>query len=82
MKKTLKRKGKISLTSYFQEFKKGDKAVLSAEPAYQKGMYPLKFHGRTTTVLERRGKCYEVAIEEGKQKILLVHPVHMKKAVK
>ncbi len=78
MKKALGSKGKISLTNYFQEFKTGDRAVLKAEPAYQKGSYPLKFHGRICVVGDRRGKCYEVLIADGgKKKTLLVHPVHL-----
>jgi len=77
MKKALGSKGKISITKYFQEFKEGDKAVLKAEPAYQNGMYPLKFHGKICVVSGKRGKCYEVTIRDGKQKTLLVHPVHL-----
>jgi len=80
MTKALRRKGKISLTNYFQEFKEGEKAILKAEPAYQKGMYPLKFHGKIVTVGSRKGRCYETVINEGKQKTLIVHPVHLKKA--
>jgi len=78
MKKAFGSRGKISLTNYFQEFKKGDSAVLKAEPAYQNGIYPLKFHGRICVVEARRGKCYEVMIKDGgKKKTLLVHPVHL-----
>jgi ribosomal protein L21E len=39
LSKTQRTKGKISLTKYFQKFKQGDKVVLKAEPAVQKGMY-------------------------------------------
>ena len=79
MKKERRKKGKISMTNYFQELKKGDKVVLKAEPAYQKGMYCLRFHGKIATVGSRVGKCYEVSIKDGKMKKLVVHPVHLKK---
>ncbi len=46
----------------------------------QKGMYLPRFHGRIGVVKGQRGKCYEVAIKDGsKEKILIVHPVHLKK---
>jgi len=79
MRKPLGRKGKISFTNYFQEFKKGERAVLKAEPAYHNGLYPLKFHGKICVIGERRGKCYEVIVRDGKEKTLLVHPVHLRK---
>jgi len=80
MQKPRRAKGKISITSYFQEFNEGEKVVLKAEPAYQKGIYPLKFHGKTGLVMRRRGACYELAVSDGKGKTVIVHPVHLKKA--
>ncbi|MBW3022644.1 50S ribosomal protein L21e [Candidatus Woesearchaeota archaeon] len=79
MKKAPRTRGKISITRYFQELKKGDKVVLKAEPAYHKGLYDLKFHGKICTVEGKKGKCYEVSLKEGKVKTLVVHPVHLKK---
>lgn len=79
MKKSRCDKGKISITRYFQELKIGDKVALKAEPAYQKGMYNLRFHGKIGTVAGREGKCYKVKIIDGKAKMLTVHPVHLRK---
>jgi ribosomal protein L21E len=79
MRKTLRRKGKTSLTAYFQEFKPGEMATLKAEPAYHKGLYPLKLHGKTGIIRNRVGRCYEVIVDDGKQKTLLVHPAHLKR---
>ena len=74
------RRGKISLTNYFQSFKAGDRVKLSVEPAIQKGMYSPIFYGRGGVIKSRRGKCYEVLIKDGgKQKTLIVHPVHLKR---
>ena len=73
-------KGKISLTNYFQTLNEGDKVVLKAEPAVQKGIYFRRFHGKSAIVKAKRGKCYEVEIKDfNKTKTLLVHPVHLKK---
>jgi len=79
MLKPRRAKGKISLTRYFQELKAGSKVALKAEPAYQKGCYPLRFHGKIGTVLSKKGRCYEIRIIDGKTKRLLVHPVHLRK---
>ena len=80
-KKNIRRRGKISLSKYFQKFKVGDKVVLSAEPAVQKGMYFPRFHGMVGIIKGNAGNCYQVSItDQKKEKTLLVHPVHLKGA--
>jgi large subunit ribosomal protein L21e len=80
LKKELRQRGKLSLRKYFQSFAVGDKVYLAAEPAVQKGMYHPRFFGKAGTVEGKRGACYQVAISDGgKQKTLLVHPVHLKR---
>lgn len=77
-KKAKSEKGKVSIRSYLQKFEAGDKAGLSVEPAYQKGMYRPRFMGKTGTILKKKGTCYEVQINDlGKAKTLVVHPVHL-----
>lgn len=79
-KKGVREKGKISLTRYFQLFKVNEKVILKAEPAIQKGIYFRRFHGKTGIIKGRKGRCYEVMIKDGKkEKILIVHPIHLKK---
>jgi large subunit ribosomal protein L21e len=73
-------RGKISLTKFFQEVKPGDKVMLKANPAYQKGLYMPRFHGRTGIVKGKRGACYEIVIRDmAKQKSIVVHPLHFVK---
>ncbi|MBR9692054.1 50S ribosomal protein L21e [Candidatus Woesearchaeota archaeon] len=80
LSKKANRKGKISLTAYFQKFKKGDKVVLKAEPAVQKGMYHPNYYGKSGIIKGMKGRCYEISIkDQNKQKTLIVHPVHLKK---
>jgi len=80
-KKSIRRKGKISLSKYFQTFNENDIVRLNAEPAYQKGMYFPRFHNKAGIIRGKKGKCYEVMIKDGnKEKMLIVHPVHLKKA--
>ena len=79
-KKDIRRKGKIGIQAYLKQFNKGDRVMLVAEPAYQKGLYHRRHHGRAGVVLSKRGSSYEVMINDlGKQKKLIVHPVHLKR---
>lgn len=81
--KSLREKGKLSLSRYFAKFSSGDAIVLKAEPAVQKGSYHMRFHGRKGMVEGKKGSCYEVAIRDGsKRKTLIVHPVHLRKVGK
>lgn len=78
LRKRPRTKGKISIANYLQTFKAGEKVCLNAEPAVQKGMYHPRFHGKIGEIKGKRGKCYEVVIKDGsKEKILVVHPVHL-----
>ncbi|MBU0471963.1 MAG: 50S ribosomal protein L21e, partial [Nanoarchaeota archaeon] len=65
---------------FLQTFENGNRVVLKVEPAYQKGQYFLRFHGKTGTVIGQKGKCYEVQINDfDKEKTVIVHPIHLKK---
>lgn len=79
-RKSPRTKGKISLTRFFMPFKVGERAQLSAEPAVQKSLYHRRFHGRSGIVTAKRGACYELKLKDGnKEKMVIVHPVHLKK---
>ena len=79
--KNVRRKGKISLRKFFQKFKEGERVYLSAEPAYQKGMYFPRFHSKSGIVVGNQGTNYYVEIKDGnKQKKVLIHPVHLKRS--
>ncbi len=80
LRKSITEKGKISLTRFLQKFENGERVILKAEPAVQKGMYFPRFHGRSGIVQGMKGRCYEVKIKDlKKEKIVVVHPVHLKK---
>jgi len=80
LSKNIRRKGKISLSSYFQAFKAGERVVLKAESSVHKGMYRPRFHGRAGVIKEKKGSCYEVMINDhNKQKTIIVHPIHLKR---
>lgn len=78
--KNIRDKGKISLTTYFQSFKTGDKVYLKANPSIQEGIFAFRFQGKIGTVKAKTGRCYSIAIKDGKkEKQLYVHPIHMRK---
>jgi large subunit ribosomal protein L21e len=79
-KKALRAKGKISQKAFFQKLDMGDKVQLSAESAYQKGMYYPRYHGLVGVVKEKKGTCYCVEIhDQNMPKLLIVHPIHLRK---
>jgi len=79
LKKEIRAKGKISVSRFMQTFKIGQKVYLSIEPSLPKGSYHHRFIGKTGIVRGSRGKCYEVAInDKGKEKLLIISPVHLK----
>ncbi len=80
LSKKPREKGKISLSRYFQEFKKDEKVVLVAEPGVHKGTYHPRYYGKSGIVQKKEGTCYVVMVkDQGKQKALAIHPVHLKK---
>jgi len=80
LKKNIREKGKLSLTRYFNVFNINDTVLLKAEPSIQGGMYFPRFHGKSGKVIGKKGACYQVAIRDGgKGKVLVVHPVHLRK---
>ncbi|MBI2130632.1 50S ribosomal protein L21e [Candidatus Woesearchaeota archaeon] len=80
-RKEQRAKGKISMSRYFQKFSVGDKVALGVEPAVHKGMYHPNYIGKIGTVTAKRGSCYMVSVmDANKQKTLIAHPVHLKRA--
>ncbi len=80
LKRNYRDKGKISLDKFFQEFKEGEAVALKACSAYQKGIYMMRFHGRTGKIIGKQGNCYYVGISDGSvKKKLLIHPIHLKR---
>jgi len=80
LKKGIKEKGKISISNYLNDFKENDRVLLKAEPAVQDGMYFPRFHGKTGIIVGKEGSCYKILIKDfKKEKIVVVHPVHLRR---
>ena len=78
-KKSRRFKGKISVSRFMQTFNKGQRVHLIVEPSVHRSMYHSRFIGKTGVVRGSRGRCYEIAINDGgKEKLLIIHPIHLK----
>jgi len=76
-RKTLKSKGKIKLSRYFQDFEKGERVAVIKELALQP-RFPQKLQGRTGIIDGKRGNSYILKIKDlNKEKIYIIHPVHL-----
>mgnify|MGYP001558384784 FL=1 len=81
LRKDPRTRSKISIANYLQEFDINDKVILKAEPGIQKAMYFPRFHAKYGIIKGKQGLCYNVLIKDGKKdKILIVHPIHLKRA--
>lgn len=76
-----KMKGKVAVSGFIKKFDVGDDVLLSAQPSIMEGLYFRRFHGRIGKIVGMQGGCYKVQIRDGgKEKTLVVGPVHLKKA--
>jgi large subunit ribosomal protein L21e len=78
-RKRLREKGKIKLSRYFQEFKNGEIVAVVRELALTP-KFPKTIQGRSGKILEKRGECYVVSLNDlNKTKSYIIHPAHLKK---
>jgi large subunit ribosomal protein L21e len=78
MSKSISEKGKLPIRRFLKEFEVGQRVLLKAFPSYQGGLFSLRFHGKTGTILKKQGNCYLVQVKDGgKIKQAVVHPIHL-----
>jgi len=78
-RKSVREKGKLKLSQYFQKFEKGDRVAVKRELSVQP-KFPKQLQGRSGVVEELRGSSYIVKINDlNKEKTYIIHPVHLKK---
>ena len=78
-RKPIRTRGKIQLSKYFQELKKGDSVAVVNEKSLPSN-FPKRLQGRTGKVDKRIGNSYSVKInDQTKEKTFIISPVHLKK---
>ena len=81
-RKSLRSKGKIKLSKYFQDIEIGDSVSVISELALQP-KFPSKLQGRTGIVEGKRGNSYLIRIKDlNKEKTYIIHPVHLRRIKK
>lgn len=79
--KTIREKGKLKLSRYFQEFKNGDSVAVVRDIALQP-RFPSRIHGSTGKIIGKRGNANLVAIRtQEKEKHFLIKSVHLKRII-
>ena len=78
-RKKIRTRGKLQLSRYFQELKKGDSVSIVKEASI-KSSFPVRLQGRTGVIESKRGKAYLIKIkDQNKEKAFLIEPIHLKK---
>ncbi len=58
----------------------GEKAHIFIDPSIHHGMPPIRFHGKTGTVIGPQGHAFVLAVKDGnKIKTVICTPEHMRK---
>jgi large subunit ribosomal protein L21e len=77
--KSHRQRGKISMSRLFQVFEVDDRVMLVAEPAYHKGLFHSRFHGKSGKIIGTQGGCYRVCVRDGgKDKTIVTPGIHLK----
>jgi len=77
--KSVRTRGKLQLSKYFQDLKKGDRVSVVREWAMSSS-FPGRLQGRTGEVEEKRGKSYIIKIKDvEKEKKFIIDAIHLKK---
>jgi large subunit ribosomal protein L21e len=78
-KKNIKLHGKLSLSTYFQEFKDGEKVAIIREHSLMP-KFPSRIQGKTGIISGMKGSAYIVKLMDGNQeKTFVITPAHLKK---
>lgn len=78
-KQRVRKKGKISLSRYFQKLEKGQRVAVIPEASLI-FPFPLRFRGMIGVVEAKKGASYIVKVKDGKStKRLILRPIHLKK---
>ncbi|MCK5624596.1 50S ribosomal protein L21e [Candidatus Pacearchaeota archaeon] len=78
-RKSIRTRGKLQLSKYFQEFKVGDAVAVVNEKSI-KSSFPTRLQGRTGVIEAKRGKSYVIKIkDQTKEKQFIIEPIHLKK---
>ncbi|MHA1835612.1 MAG: 50S ribosomal protein L21e [Candidatus Odinarchaeia archaeon] len=77
--KKARQRGLPSLGYLLKDYQIGDKVNIIVNPSVHKGQPHRRFHGKTGTVIGKRGRAYLISLKLGnKEKIIISRPEHLK----
>jgi len=77
--KSVRERGKLSLSKLFSELNEGDKVSLVRDLSF-KPSFPLRFQGKTGKIVEKSGRSYVVELYDGnKLKKITATRINLKK---
>lgn len=80
-KKSVRTKGKIRFSRYFQKLREGDRVSVIRELSIPVN-FPERLQGRTGEVEGRRGMAYIIKVKDkDKEKKFIIEPIHLKKII-
>ncbi len=72
-RKNVRDRGLGSIEKYLIYYEINDKVDIITDPSqHRRGMPHRRYHGRTGTIIGKRGRCYEVEVKLGNSKKLLI----------
>jgi len=78
LKKAPRERGKLRLSKLLHEYQPGSSVVIRIDSGFQKGMPHRRFHGKTGTVLSKRGRSYVITVMQGNAaREIIVRPEHL-----
>jgi len=78
-RKKVRQKGMPTLGKYLVKYEVGNKVDLIIDPGVHKGQPHYKYHGKTGTIVEKRGRAYVVQLKVGKKDFYIIsRPEHMR----
>jgi len=78
-RKSIRERGKLRLSEYFKELKKGDRVAIVRELS-ENPKFPHQIQGRSGVIAGRRGRAYIVQMMDfNEEKTHIIPAVHLKK---
>lgn len=79
LQKTLRTRGMPNVTTVIQQFEEGQKVHIVLDSSVQKGQPHPRFHGKTGTVVGKRGRAWLLTIKDGNmEKTVIARPQHLR----
>ena len=72
-KKNVRKRGLGSIEKFLIDFEIGNKVdIITNSGDHKRGMPHRRFHGKTGTIMGKRGRCYEIQLKIGNAKKMII----------